>query len=468
MNTKQLKQKILSLAISGKLVPQDPSDEPASELLKRIKAERESNVEKGRKKKATTDTSYYQQCPPFQLPQGWVWFKLGEIGKWRAGITPSRGRKDYYGGNIPWLKTGDLTDDYIYEVSEYITEKALEETSIKLNPKGSILIAMYGATIGKVGILTFESATNQACCACTEYENIVAQKYLFYFLLSHKKNFVMIGGGGAQPNISKEKIVETFIPLPPLKEQERIVQEVDRLFALIDQLEEDKTALQQLVTQLKSKILSLAIRGQLVPQDANDTPAEELLKQINPAYKSSGNLQYQPFEIPKSWVWVEHQIILGISGGAQPSKSYFSEEKSPNYVRLYQIRDYGDKPMPVYIPKELANKLTQKGDILLARYGGSLGKVFIAEEGAYNVAMAKIVFKFEGLIDKDFAYYYYLSEIYQDKLKSISRTAQAGFNSTDLSDMLFVLPPYNEQKRIAKRITELFNIIDEIQNALNS
>ncbi len=468
MNTKQLKQKILSLAISGKLVPQDPSDEPASELLKRIKAERESTVEKGRKKKATTDTSYYQQCPPFQLPQGWVWFKLGEIGKWRAGITPSRGRKDYYGGNIPWLKTGDLTDDYIYEVSEYITEKALEETSIKLNPKGSILIAMYGATIGKVGILTFESATNQACCACTEYENIVAQKYLFYFLLSHKKNFVMIGGGGAQPNISKEKIVETFIPLPPLKEQERIVQEVDRLFALIDQLEEDKTALQQLVTQLKSKILSLAIRGQLVPQDANDTPAEELLKQINPAYKSSGNLHYQPFEIPKSWVWVEHQIILGISGGAQPSKSYFSEEKSPNYVRLYQIRDYGDKPMPVYIPKELANKLTQKGDILLARYGGSLGKVFIAEEGAYNVAMAKIVFKFEGLIDKDFAYYYYLSEIYQDKLKSISRTAQAGFNSTDLSDMLFVLPPYNEQKRIAKRITELFNIIDEIQNALNS
>ena len=468
MNTKQLKQKILSLAISGKLVPQDPSDEPASELLKRIKAERESTVEKGRKKKATTDTSHYQQCPPFQLPQGWVWFKLGEIGKWRAGITPSRGRKDYYGGNIPWLKTGDLTDDYIYEVSEYITEKALEETSIKLNPKGSILIAMYGATIGKVGILTFESATNQACCACTEYENIVAQKYLFYFLLSHKKNFVMIGGGGAQPNISKEKIVETFIPLPPLKEQERIVQEVDRLFALIYQLEEDKTALQQLVTQLKSKILSLAIRGQLVPQDANDTPAEELLKQINPAYKSSGNLHYQPFEIPKSWVWVEHQIILGISGGAQPSKSYFSEEKSPNYVRLYQIRDYGDKPMPVYIPKELANKLTQKGDILLARYGGSLGKVFIAEEGAYNVAMAKIVFKFEGLIDKDFAYYYYLSEIYQDKLKSISRTAQAGFNSTDLSDMLFVLPPYNEQKRIAKRITELFNIIDEIQNALNS
>jgi len=274
--------------------------------------------------------------------------------------------------------------------------------------------------------------------------------------------------GSAQPKLSQDNLNKIPIPLPPLAEQQRITQEVNRLFTLIDQLEEDKAALQQLVSQLKSKILSLAIRGQLVPQDANDEPAEVLLKRINPEYKSRGNLHYQPFEIPKSWVWVEHQIILGISGGAQPSKSYFSEEKSPNYVRLYQIRDYGDKPMPVYIPKELANKLTQKGDILLARYGGSLGKVFIAEEGAYNVAMAKIVFKFEGLIDKDFAYYYYLSEIYQDKLKSISRTAQAGFNSTDLSDMLFVLPPYNEQKRIAKRITELFNIIDEIQNALNS
>ena len=274
--------------------------------------------------------------------------------------------------------------------------------------------------------------------------------------------------GSAQPKLSQDNLNKIPIPLPPLAEQQRITQEVNRLLTLIDQLEEDKAALQQLVSQLKSKILSLAIRGQLVPQDANDEPAEVLLKRINPEYKSRGNLHYQPFEIPKSWVWVEHQIILGISGGAQPSKSYFSEEKSPNYVRLYQIRDYGDKPMPVYIPKELANKLTQKGDILLARYGGSLGKVFIAEEGAYNVAMAKIVFKFEGLIDKDFAYYYYLSEIYQDKLKSISRTAQAGFNSTDLSDMLFVLPPYNEQKRIAKRITELFNIIDEIQNALNS
>ena len=400
-----------------------------------------------------------------------MWFKLGEIGKWRAGITPSRGRKDYYGGNIPWLKTGDLTDDYIYEVSEYITEKALEETSIKLNPKGSILIAMYGATIGKVGILTFESATNQACCACTEYENIVAQKYLFYFLLSHKKNFVMIGGGGAQPNISKEKIVETFIPLPPLKEQERIVQEVDRLFALIDQLEEDKTALQQLVTQLKSKILSLAIRGQLVPQDANDTPAEELLKQINPAYKSSGNLHYQPFEIPKSWVWCKLRDIGEIITGNTPSK-----DNDSNYGDDYPFYKPSDLEVGINIfdaqdklskqGYELARKLSK--NTLLVTCIGSLGKCgIIKKEGSCNQQINAILSNEH--IDMEYLYYVVSSSYFQKLIrKTASATTVAIINKRKFSDLIIPLPPLAEQQLISEKITELFNIIDNIQNALNS
>ena len=117
-----------------------------------------------------------------------------------------------------------------------------------------------------------------------------------------------------------------------------------------------------------------------------------------------------PFEIPESWVWVKHNDILEISGGAQPAKSYFSSVQLPNYIRLYQIRDYGDTPIPVYIPIELASKQTRKGDILLARYGGSLGKVFIAEDGAYNVAMAKIIFRYEQPINKDYVFIRYLSE----------------------------------------------------------
>ena len=245
--------------------------------------------------------------------------------------------------------------------------------------------------------------------------------------------------------------------------------EIKRWFALIDQIEQGKVDLQATIKQAKSKILDLAIHGKLVPQDPTDEPASELLKRINPdAEITCDNRQYEkmPFEIPNSWLWLSHNDILEISGGSQPAKSYFKETPENGYIRLYQIRDYGEHPVPVYIPIELASKTTQKGDILLARYGGSLGKVFIAEDGAYNVAMAKVILKFEHLLDKEFVYFYYLSKLYQDKLQTISRTAQAGFNSSDFEDMYFPLPPIEEQQRIVHRIKSLYLAIDNIQKAL--
>ena len=150
----QAKSKILDLAIHGKLVPQDPNDEPASELLKRINPKAE----------ITCDNPQYGK-----LPKGWCETLLGNIGNWQSGATPSRLRKDYYNGDIPWLKTGDLNDSVIKSIPETITRKALKETSVKLNPTGSVLIAMYGATIGKIGILALPATTNQACCACVDY-----------------------------------------------------------------------------------------------------------------------------------------------------------------------------------------------------------------------------------------------------------------------------------------------------------
>ena len=218
---KQAKSKVLDLAIHGKLVLQDPNDEPASELLKRINPKAE----------IITDNGHYQK-----LPDGWCLTILGSIGTWQSGATPSRLRKDYYGGNIPWLKTGDLNDGIITNIPEFITEKALKETSVKLNPTDSILIAMYGATIGKIGILSFPATTNQACCACLDYK--IDKMYIFYFLLSNRINFVSMGGGGAQPNISKEKIVNTTFPLPPLAEQKRIVSKIEELFHQLDMIEE--------------------------------------------------------------------------------------------------------------------------------------------------------------------------------------------------------------------------------------
>ena len=223
---KQVKIKILDLAIHGKLVPQNPNDEPASELLKRINPKAE----------ITCDNAHYTQLP-FEVPQNWSWTTLGKIGKWQSGSTPNRLNKDYYNGNIPWLKTGDLNDGYITHIPEYITEKALNETSVKLNPTGSVLIAMYGATIGKIGILTFPATTNQACCACEVFKGI-DREFIFLFLLSHREEFIKMGGGGAQPNISKEKIINTYIPLPPFTEQQRIINAVNKIFAQLDTIME--------------------------------------------------------------------------------------------------------------------------------------------------------------------------------------------------------------------------------------
>ena len=217
---KQAKSKILDLAIHGKLVPQDPNDEPASELLKRINPKAE----------ITCDNPQYGK-----LPKRWCETLLGNIGNWQSGATPSRLRKDYYNGDIPWLKTGDLNDSVIKSIPETITRKALEETSVKLNPIGSVLIAMYGATIGKIGILALPATTNQACCACVDY--MCDKMFLFYFLLANRKRFIAMGGGGAQPNISKEKITNTHIPLPPLSEQHRIVTKIEELFAQLDKIE---------------------------------------------------------------------------------------------------------------------------------------------------------------------------------------------------------------------------------------
>ena len=245
----QLKKSILQYAVQGKLVPQDPTDESASALLERIRAEKEQLIKSGKIKRDKhesvifrRDNSYYERVDgierciddetPFEIPDSWEWVRLGNIGEWGSGATPSRTKSEYYNGTIPWLKTGDLNDGYITYIPETITNLALTETSVKLNPVGSVLIAMYGATIGKLGILQLPATTNQACCACVPFTGVY-NKFLFYFLMSQKAAFIKRGEGGAQPNISKEKIVATLMPLPPKSEQYRIVEKVNDILSKI-------------------------------------------------------------------------------------------------------------------------------------------------------------------------------------------------------------------------------------------
>lgn len=211
------KAKVLSLAIAGKLVGQDTSDEVAEAMLKRINPSWQP-----------ADTSHYEN-----LPEGWTITTLGAVGRWMAGGTPSRHNKAYYGGSIPWLKIADLNDSEIQVFQESITEEAVLNSSAKKLPKESILLAMYGS-IGKLGILKIDGATtNQAICACTEYIGL-EQKFLFYLLMSLKPYFISQSGGGVQANISKDIIVKTVIPLPPLEEQKRIVTKIEELFGALD------------------------------------------------------------------------------------------------------------------------------------------------------------------------------------------------------------------------------------------
>lgn len=254
----EMQKSILQQAIMGKLT-EDWRNEQASlaktnstvqladrtsakDLLEKIKAEKAKSGGKATSSSSASKTRQKELPPiteeeiPFDIPESWCWCRLGEIGDWGAGATPQRGNPDYYqNGTIPWIKTGELNNGIVSEACEFITEKALNECSLRYNRVGDVLIAMYGATIGKLAIAGIELTTNQACCACTCH-NGVYNKYLFYFLMSQKSVFEKKAEGGAQPNISREKIVKTLIPLPPLAEQKVIVAKIEELLPLCKKL----------------------------------------------------------------------------------------------------------------------------------------------------------------------------------------------------------------------------------------
>ena len=183
---------------------------------------------------------------------------MGEIGSWAAGATPIKTERKYYlNGSIPWVRTGDLNDALVSEVPEKITNQALQECSVRLNPIGSVLIAMYGATIGRVGLLSIPATTNQACCACIPFQKDFNQ-YLFYLLIALRKYFKEKSWGAAQPNISKEIIINTIFPLPPQAEQKEIVARVEKHLETITQLETQIATRETLTKQLMQGLLKEA------------------------------------------------------------------------------------------------------------------------------------------------------------------------------------------------------------------
>ena len=218
------------------------------------------------KKKAAFDSLFVpEEEQPYPIPENWCWTYLSCVAQWGSGGTPSRKILAYYDGEISWIKTGELNDELIYESEEHISSEAIANSSAKLFPIHTVIIAMYGATIGKVGILEIEAATNQAC-ACAFSSTAIDYKYLFYYAKSQKEAFIKKGKGGAQPNISQEIIKTHEIPLPPLPEQHRIVNCIESLFAKLDEAKEKAQAVVDGFELRKSAILHKAFTGDLTEQ----------------------------------------------------------------------------------------------------------------------------------------------------------------------------------------------------------
>ena len=518
MNAQQLKNSILQLAVQGKLVPQDPNDEPASVLIERIRAEKEKLI-KEKKIKPDKNPSYifkgsdnlpYEKVGnnepiciaeevPFDIPDSWEWVRLGSIGAWGSGATPSRTTPAFYGGDIPWLKTGDLNDNYITDIPEKITQLALEKTSVKVNPVGSVLIAMYGATIGKLGILSIPATTNQACCACLPFNGIF-NKYLFYFLMAHKNAFIKRGEGGAQPNISKEKIIETLTPLPPLAEQKRIVAKIEKLLPLVKEYDVAYEKIEKLNNnfpeQLKKSILQEAVQGKLVPQNPKDEPASVLIERIreekqkliqekkikkdknesyifrrdNSHYEKIGNEERCiddeiPFDIPDNWEWCYLNDVT-----SQIHYGYTASASAAGNVKLTRITDIQNNkvnwetvPFCLISEDNLKKYKLENRDILIARTGGTIGKTYIVRNLSEKAVFASYLIRAIPLqsINEEYLKLFMESPLYWDQLKAFSMgTGQPNVNGQSLSKLKLPLPPLEEQKRIVEKIQTLIPILE--------
>ena len=527
MNGKQLKNSILQWAIQGKLVPQDPNDEPASVLLERIRAEKARLVKEKKIKKDKNesiiyrgeDNSYYEKflatgevkCIdeeiPFEIPQGWEWSRMGSIGDWGAGATPAKGNTSYYGGNILWLRTGELNNSIVNDTEIKITDKALKECSLRLNKAGDVLIAMYGATIGKVAIAGCELTTNQACCACTPIG--IFNYYLFYFLMGNQVDFIKKGEGGAQPNISREKLVAHLMPIPPIQEQHRIVERIKDVLPLTDKYAHSQIALDELNRsingKLKKSILQEAIQGRLVPQVAEEGTAQELLEQIklekqklvkegnlkksalsdsviykgddNKYFEKNGNTEMNitdeiPFEIPDSWSWVRLNDIC----------SYIQRGKSPKYslIKKYPVvaqkcnqwSGFSIDKAQFIDPDTLSSygeeRILQDGDLMWNSTGlGTLGRmaIYCSTLNPYELAVADshvtVIRAMKKFVLPQYLYYYFTSNTVQSVIedKSDGSTKQKELATATVKTYLVPIPPLMEQSRIISKIEQLASIM---------
>ena len=473
MDTKALRQKILDLAIHGKLVPQDPNDEPASVLLERIKAEKERLIKEGKIKRSkksakSSDTPHYENVP-FELPNSWVWCRLEDIAYVASGSTPDK--TCFVENGVPYIKMYNLRNqkiDFAYH-PQYITEEVhngkLQRSRTEV---GDLIMNIVGPPLGKLAIIptTLPQANfNQAAVLIRPYKfKEVLVSYLKVYLEEMSEiNSIATRGSAGQVNISLTQSQNMRIPIPPLNEVRRIIEEVSKYDILIDSLKQNITDIQNLIAYTKSKILDLAIHGKLVPQDPNDEPAIELLKRINPDFTPCDNGHY-----PVGWI----ETILGELFSHNTGKALNSSNKEgifKDYLTTSNVYwnkfDFtAIKQMP-FKESELNKCTVTKGDLLVCE-GGDIGRSAIWNYD-YDICIQNHIHRLRPKIDLCVPFYYYtFAYLKENNLIGGKGIGLLGLSSNALHKIEMPLPPLAEQQRIVQKIEELFSVLDNIQNAL--
>ena len=486
MDTKKLRQKILDLAIRGKLVPQDPNDEPASVLLERIRAEKERLVKEGKIKKSkaskTSDTPHYEQVP-FEVPSSWVWCKLEDIAYVASGSTPSK--DSFVAHGVPYIKMYNLRNqkiDFDYQ-PQYIKEEVhngkLQRSRTEI---GDLIMNIVGPPLGKLAIIPKslpQANFNQAAVLIRplQYKEVLV-KYLFYYLSEMTEiNSISTKGSAGQVNISLTQSQNMRIPFPPLAEQKRIVAEIERWFVLVDQIEQGKVDLQTTIKQAKSKILDLAIHGKLVPQDPNDEPASELLKRINPrAEITCDNGQYG--KIPKGWVMCPIGDLFDIVSAKRVLKSDWTNKGIPFYRarEIVQLHKEGFADKDLFITEQLFAELKDKfgipnaGDIMLSAVG-SIGYTYIVNENDsfyYKDASVLCLKNVNQLNSLYFSMLFETTFVKEQMYDNSKGTTVDTITIEKLRKYFVPLPPLAEQHRIVAKIEEIFSKLEQMEKSLEA
>ena len=466
MDTKKLRQKILDLAIHGKLVPQDPNDEPASVLLERIRAEKERLISEGKIKRSrktvkTADMHHYEQDVPFEVPAGWKLIALEEI----FILNPKNEVDDEtLAGFIPMA----LVDDGFCGSHSFEQElwKNIKKGFSHFQ-NGDIGIAKISPCFENMKSVIFNNLPNGLGAGTTELTILrgILIDVKFYLYLFKTSWYINQGtkyfkGVVGQQRVNKAIFTTLEVPLPPLAEQRRIVAEIERWFTLIDAIEQDKENLETSIKQAKGKILDLAIHGKLVPQDPNDEPASELLKRINPkAQITCDNEHYA--QLPKGWTCIKLGSVARYINGRAFKPEEWMTEGLP-IIRIQNLND--DTAYYNRSTSEFEEKYRIKNGDLLFAWAASLGAFLWQGEDAW---LNQHIFKVEPypFIGKMFLYYAFrglIDEFYRNSHGS----GMVHITKRQFEDIYLSLPPLEEQKRIVETINIFFNVLDTIRENL--